>query len=189
MTADGWPVALSGVTETIVTTQRPDGRWNVAALGLFDGESVTAKTWGHTRTRRGFHATGEGIVQFTQDPVDFVEAACSRRTDHNPILDSADAWVRVSATSIETTDEFERWHLEPLEARIETERVPTTNRGYYAIIEATVGASRLGVPEYDNDAIVARIEHAKDVVERCGGPRERAAWKRFTSLVDGLALD
>ncbi len=189
MTVDGWPVALSGVTETIVTTQRPDGQWNVAALGLFAGETVTAKTWGRTRTRRGFHETGEGIVQFTQDPVDFVEAACSRRTDHQPILESADAWVRVSATSIETTDEFERWRLDPVDARIETERVPTTNRGYYALIEATVGASRLDVPEYDTDEIVARIEYAKAVVERCGGPREQAAWERFTSLVDGVALD
>ncbi len=74
-----WPVALSGVTESVVTTLGPNGRWNAAALGLFAGDPVTARTWGNTRTKRNFHRRGEGYVQFVDDPVVFTDAALSLR--------------------------------------------------------------------------------------------------------------
>ncbi|MFQ3320770.1 MAG: hypothetical protein ACI80F_002857, partial [Natronomonas sp.] len=95
-----WPVELRGVTESVVTTLGPNDRWNVAALGLFAGGPVVARTWGRTRTWRNFRERGEGYVQFTRDPVDFVEAACSVREEDDPILDSADAWARVTAEAI-----------------------------------------------------------------------------------------
>lgn len=186
MTGAAWPLELSGVTESIVTTLGPNDRWNVAALGLFDGETITARTWGRTRTRRNFHERGEGYVQFTRDPVDFVEAACSVREEETPILDSTDAWVQVAVESIRTDDseQWEEWALLPVGSGVEQRVVPTTNRGYYAVIEATVAASRLDVAEYDTDELRARIDRAESVVERCGGKRERAAWKRFEELME-----
>lgn len=192
-----WPIELSGVTESVVTTYGPNDRWNVAALGLFagdggDGESegdpVTARTWGHTRTRRNFHARGEGYVQFTRDPVDFVEAACSIREEETPILESSDAWVRVSVEEIDSGEDdgtrWEQWALSPVESSVEQRVVPTINRGYYAIIEATVAASRLDVPGYDTRELRERIAYCENVVERCGGDEERAAWDRFEELVE-----
>lgn len=182
-----WPLELSGVTESVVTTLGPNDRWNAAALGLFagDGEEITARTWGRTRTRRNFHERGEGYVQFTRDPVDFVEAACSIREEETPILNSADAWVQVTVESIGTgeADHWEKWALSPVESGVEQRVVPTTNRGYYAVIEATVAASRLDVPGYDTEELRARIDRAESVVERCGGERERAAWERFEELI------
>lgn len=182
MTGAEWPVELTGVTESVVTTLGPNDRWNVAALGLFAGEPVTARTWGRTRTRRNFHERGEGYVQFTRDPVDFVEAACTVCEKQTPILESADAWVRVAVESIETGDEWEKWALSPVKSGVERRVVPTTNRGFYAVIEATVAASRLDVPEYDTDELQNRIDHAESVVERCGGEREQTAWERFEEL-------
>ncbi|RRJ31686.1 DUF447 domain-containing protein [Halocatena pleomorpha] len=189
MTESDWPLELSGVTESIITTLGPNDRWNVAVLGLFAGGDeavITARTWGRTRTRHNLHERAEGYVQFTRDPVDFVEAACSIREEETPILDSADAWVRVAVESIGTGNEghWEEWVLTPVESAIEQRVVPTTNRGYYAIIEATVAASRLDVPEYDTDKLRARIDRAGTVVDRCGGKRERAAWERFEELVE-----
>ncbi len=93
-----WPVALSGVSETVVTTLGPNDRWNVAALGVHapDGDGpATATTWGRTRTWRNFRERGGGYVQFTRDPVDFAEAALSVREEDVPVLDSVDAWVEV----------------------------------------------------------------------------------------------
>jgi hypothetical protein len=57
--------------------------------------------------------------------------------------------------------------------------VPTTNRGYYAVIEATVAASRLDAPGYDEAALRERIDYFAGVIERCGGEREREALERF----------
>ncbi len=188
MTAEGWPVELAGVTESVVTTLGPNGRWNVAALGLFAGDPVTARTWGRTRTRRNFNSEGGGYVQFVGDPVDFVDAACSIREEETPILSSADAWVHVDVESIdrgtENGTEWVEWELHPIESAIERETVPTTNRGYYAVIEATVAASRLNVPGYDTETLINRLTYLERVVDRCGGPRDRAAFHRLKTHVD-----
>ncbi len=179
-----WPVPLGGVTESVVTTLGPNGKWNVAALGLFagEGEPVTATTWGNTRTRRNFHRQGEGYVQFTTDPLTFVEAALSITEREEPVLESADAWVRVTVETVDAGEEdgtrWEVWALHPLEFAVETERVGTIDRGTNAVIEATVAASRLEVPSYDEDELRDRLAYYESVVSRAGGPREKDALER-----------
>ena len=191
MTAE-WPVDLRGVTESVVTTLGPNDRWNVAALGLHepgDGETVYARTWGRTRTWRNFTERGEGYVQFTVDAVDFAEAAMTIREEAEPVLSSADAWVRVTVDEGDSgTDggtQWVEWALTPVEAAVERRRVPTTNRGYYAVVEATVAASRLDIPTYDTETLRGRIDYFEDVVERCGGERERAAFEIVREQIDG----
>lgn len=198
-----WPVTLEGATETVVTTLGPNGRWNAAALGLF-GERVdqrqsanetndevtriSARTWGNTRTRRNFHRQGTGYVQFTRDPVDFVDAALSIYELEAPVLDSADAWVRVSVEQIDSGDEngtqWEDWRLRPLESVTETETVPTINRGFGAVIEATVAASRLEVDGYDESVLRDRLEYYASVVDRAGSDREREALSRVREYAE-----
>jgi hypothetical protein len=198
--SDEWPVDLRGVTESVVTTRGPNGRWNVAALGLHagdesatgshegvnDGKTVTARTYGRTRTWRNFRERATGYVQFTSDPVDFTEAALGVREEDDPVLASADAWVRVAVTEVEATRDGDTrvvtWELDPVEAAIERETVPTTNRGYAAVIEVTVAASRLDVDAYDESELRERLEYFAEVVETCGGPREREALARLEEL-------
>jgi hypothetical protein len=183
-----WPVELRGVTESVVTTLGPNDRWNVAALGLFAGDPVTARTWGRTRTWRNFTERGGGRVQFVADPVDFVDAACSIREEDEPLLSSADAWVEVAVESVDSgTDgdtRWTEWALHPVESAIERETIPTTNRGYGAVIEATVAASRLDVPGYDAAVLRDRLAYFGRVVDRCGGPRERTAFDRLLEHAD-----
>jgi hypothetical protein len=190
--SEGWPVELRGVTESVVTTLGPNDRWNVAALGLHapgDGDStVTATTWGRTRTWRNFAERGEGYVQFTVDAVDFAEAALTIREADDPILDSADAWAQVSVERREKGEEggtqWVEWALHPRESAVERERVPTTNRGYYAVVEATVAASRLDVDAYDRAVLLDRLRYFADVVDRCGGEREREAFEVLRAAID-----
>ncbi|PSP59856.1 DUF447 domain-containing protein [Halobacteriales archaeon QH_7_66_37] len=198
MTDDSWPVDLRGITESVVTTLGPNGRWNVAALGLHapttdeagqarGSESVTARTWGRTRTWRNFREEGEGYVQFTRDPELFVAAALTVQEADEPVLDEADAWVRVevdrrgSGTSGDT--EWVEWSLSPVESTVLRRVVPTFNRGYAAVIEATVHASRLDVDEYDSDELRERIDYCRSVVERCGGEAERRAFESLERVV------
>ena len=171
-----WPVALRGIVESVVTTCGPNGRWNVAALGLRAGEPVTARTWGATRTARNFDRTGEGYVQFTRDPVTFVEAALSVREHDDPVLEDADAWVRVRVERIEDGESggtrWSDWRLDPVESGVERLVVPAIDRGLNAVVEATVAASRLDVDAYDESALRSRIAYFGDVARRCGGERE-----------------
>ena len=179
-----WPVELRGVTESVVATLGPNERWNFAALGLHAGEPVTARTWGRTRTRRNFHEEGEGVVQFLRDPLVFVESALSIHERPTPIHPSADAWARVSVEHVDGGEsggtEWAEWELTPVETGVENRTVPTTNRGYGAVIEATVAASRLDVETYDTDELRGRLEYLAEVVETCGGPRERVAMARIS---------
>ncbi|TKX56172.1 DUF447 family protein [Halorubrum sp. SP3] len=184
---DGWPVPLRGVTESVVTTRGPNDRWNVAALGLHapddpDGP-VTARTYGRTRTWRNFTERGGGVVQFTVDPRTFVDAALTVREVDAAVLPSADAWVEVDVEEVAVETEGDTtvrtWALSPVESEVVTERVPTVNRGFGAVVDATVAASRLDVPAFDADELLERLEYFADVVERCGGPAEREAFARI----------
>jgi len=203
----GWPASFQGITESVVTTLGPNDRWNCAALGLHaDGDggdtresddtgtrggengasaTVTARTWGRTRTWRNFRERGAGYVQFVDDPVVFTEAALSIREERGPILDAAAAWVRVDVEVIDAGEsggtQWVEWALSPRESEVRRRVVPTIDRAYGAVIEATVAASRLDVPAYDTDELLDRLSYFESVVERCGGPREREA---FSLLVD-----
>lgn len=190
-TGIGWPVALAGVTETIVTTFGPNERWNVATLGVHapDGDGpATATTWGRTRTWRNFRERGSGYIQFTRDPVDFAEAALSVREEGTPILDSADAWVEVSVEQLDAGSEGDtqcvEWALDPVDSAVEQRLVPTTNRGHAAVVEATVAASRLDVPSYDRETLLDRLAYFESVVESAGSEREHEAFARVRDLID-----
>ncbi|PSP81454.1 DUF447 domain-containing protein [Halobacteriales archaeon QS_1_68_20] len=188
-----WPVDLRGVTETVTTTLGPNGRWNAAALGVHAGDPVSARTWGNTRTRRNFSRQGEGYVQFTVDPLLFVEAAVGIEEREEPVLDEADAWVHVTADRIRTGEsggtDWAEWALRPVDAAVVRERVPSINRGFGAVVEATVAASRLGVASYDRTELEAQLDYFADVVDRCGGERERAAFDRLVELSEWDGAD
>ncbi|WP_276301680.1 DUF447 domain-containing protein [Halorussus lipolyticus] len=186
-----WPVELRGVTESLVTTLGPNDLWNVAALGLHapesDADPVTARTWGNTRTRRNFHRQGGGYVQFARDPVDFVDATLSIYELDEPLLDSADAWVEVEAERVDSGESgetrWEEWALRPRESGVERETVPTTGRGFPAVVEATVAASRLDVPEYDDKKLRERLDYFEEIGRKCGDDRVRAALDRLGEYV------
>lgn len=208
-----WPAGLRGVTETVVTTLGPNGLWNVAALGVHAperregeyrargdegtashtdgrrrGSRARARTFGRTRTRRNFERRGEGYVQFVADPLRFAEAALTVAETETPVLPAAAAWARVE---VEPVGREERdgttvvsWALRPVESATVRASVPTTNRGSAAVIEGTVAASRLGVSGFDDAALRERLDYFASVCERCGGPRERAA---FALIEDAVA--
>ncbi|WP_338739624.1 DUF447 domain-containing protein [Haloplanus salilacus] len=190
-TPDGWPVALRGVTESVVATLGPNDRWNQAALGLHapdDGGPVTAVTWGRTRTRGNFERRDGGVVQFTTDPREFVDAALDVTETEEPVRDGAAAWVEVDAERVAEGEdggtEWIRWALTPRSSSVVERTVPTINRGFYAVVDATVAASRLDVSAYDTAALLDRLAYFAETVERCGGHRERTAFARIDDLTD-----
>lgn len=202
---DDWPVRLSGVTETVVATRGPNDLWNLAALGVHAPEGsdsteepsdteppasgpATARTWGRTRTWRNFRERGGGVIQFVTDPRTFVDAAVSIREEPEPVVDSADAWVRVEVERLADGEsggtQWVEWALQPTESAVERTGVRTTNRAYGAVIDATVAASRLDVDAYDTATLVDRLRYFERVVDRCGGSREREAFDRLTDRTD-----
>lgn len=187
-----WPVELREITESVVTTLGPNDRWNAAALGLHPpdaaGDPATARTWGNTRTRRNFHRQGGGYVQFVRDPVTFVDAALSIYEVDDPVLDAADAWVEVEVERIDSGRSgdvrWEEWELTPVGSGVEREVVPTINRGFNAVVEATVAASRLDVDAYDDAELRRRLDYFEGVARNCGDDRVREAFDRIDEYVE-----
>lgn len=185
-----WPVDLRGVTETVVATLGPNDRYNLAALGVQapDDGPATARTWGRTRTWRNFRERGEGVVQFVPDAVVFTDAALDILEQDDPVHDEADAWVRVSVEAVDDGADggtrWVDWELTPDGSTVREERPFQFNRGYGAVVEATVAASRLDVDTYDTKTLRDRIDYFEDVVERSGGPREREAFDKINAFVD-----
>jgi hypothetical protein len=173
-----------------VTTLGPNDLWNAAALGLHAPDDadgcVTATTWGNTRTRRNFHRQGGGVVQFVSDPRVFVDAAMTIRESEHAVLDAAQAWVEVDAKQIDEGESggthWETWELHPVRRGVVRETVPTINRGSFAVVDATVAASRLDVPTFDTAALLDRLEYFETVVEKCGGEREREAFDTLSEV-------
>lgn len=198
--AADWPVELREITESVVTTLGPNDRWNAAALGLHPADSasdsageddrVTARTWGNTRTRRNFHRQGGGYVQFVDDPVTFADAALSIHEVEDPVLATADAWVEVEVERIDAGESddtrWEEWELHPVASGIEREVVPTIRRGFNAVVEATVAASRLNVDAYDDDELQRRLDYFEEVARTCGDDRVREAFDRIDEYVDAV---
>lgn len=199
MHLEGWPVGLRGVTESIVATLGPNELWNMAALGLHAPESsddpVTATTWGNTRTKRNFERRGGGVVQFTADPREFVDAAATIREETEPVLSNAAASVEVTATAIDRGvddgTEWTTWTIEPIEetATVHERVVPTINRGFGAVIDATVAASRLDIDAFETETLLDRLRYFETTVEKCGGPAERAAFERLSEVSEWRSYD
>lgn len=183
-----WPVDFDGIAETVTLTPDQDGGWNVAALGVRAGDPATARTWGETNTRENFERAGRGVVTFVDDPVCFVEAALTERHVESPDIDGVAARVDVEVEEIERGTEggttWVDWALIPGESDVVRRSVPVTNRGFNAIVEMTVAASRLGVPVYDEESLRTRLTYFEEVVETCGGEREAVALDQLRDLVE-----
>jgi hypothetical protein len=120
------------------------------------------------------------VVQFVSDPRTFVDAALTIHEVDEAVLPDAHAWVEVRAERVDAGKDggtrWEEWALHPVEAAVTDPVVPRINRGFAAVIEATVAASRLDVSGYDTEDLLARLRWLADVVGRCGGQPEREAF-------------
>ena len=177
----------------MISTEEPTGRWNHAALGLHGSpdhephESVRARTWGNTRTKRNLVRTSHGYVQVFDDSVAYVEAALGLREHDDPIDPCAAAWTEVTAHPRDegSTDgtRWTDWELSPERSYVRRQAIPQTCRGTAAVIEYTVAASRIGVAGYATEALEDRLTYFANVIRRCGTPRDQAALERANELI------
>ena len=183
-----WPFEIEGIVEVIVTTFDMSTCWNVALLGLQGGGTVTARTWGKTRTRENFSKDRDAYIHFVRDAVLFVEAALCIKEQKSPHIDGSYAWAKIEANSIgvgmERGTEWEDWNINIRESKILKREVPVVNRGYNAIVEATIIMSRLRISQ-DKEKDLQSIENLLKIVEKCGNVRDCEA----KSLVEKLVFE
>ncbi len=174
------------ITETVATTHDEDGVPNAAPMGVLKiDDGVYARLWEGSTTLENVRSTNEVVVNFTRDPVVYVETALGetkRRFVKDGRLRDADGWVRCDAERVpdeEERDEVTRWRLAERERHVEERVLPTHSRGFASVIEATVHATRL---EFKPE-LRELVEHHLDVARKCGGKREREAVELVEELV------
>ena len=180
------------IIETVVTTINPDGTVNCGAMGVEWGEQrMVIKPYRGTRTLRNLRATGEAVVNLTDDILLFTEAALG--DPHPPtrptaavagaVLADACSWREVRVEAIDDTG---------LRARVTTQVVARgtgreflgLNRARHAVLEASILASRAHLLPAED--IRAELRRLQVLVDKTAGPREREAMEYVLAVVGDL---
>lgn len=171
----------------IFTTISTDGRPNAAPIGLhmkdgrFFARMYKSKTLDNIRGKK---AAAANIID---DPMLFVQSALSDIPPDNfdriggfPVLKDALGWI-IFDCKIRKGETISVVELSPVEAQIKHRQIKPINRGFNAVIEATVEATRYVVLK--DKKFLDRIEYYDTIVRKCGGPREKEAMKLLFDLV------
>jgi hypothetical protein len=95
-----------------------------------------------------------------------------------PILKEAAAWVIFECINIKNTDQALVADLVPIDAgfnEVNRKDLPAPNRGFNAVLEATVHATRYQLT--GDEKYLELIRHYETLASRCGGENEKKAMK------------
>jgi hypothetical protein len=171
----------AAIIETVTTTINPDGTVNCAAMGVEWGDEVIViKPFPSTRTLRNLRATGEGVVNLTDDILLFTEAALG--DPHPPtrpaaavagaVLADACSWREVRVEAIDDSGPRARVTTQVV-ARGTGREFLGFNRACHAVLEASIIASRARwLPA---EEIRTGLERLQVLVDKTAGPREHEA--------------
>jgi uncharacterized protein len=171
--------------ETVVTTTGGDGVVNCAAMGVRWGEEeLVFWPFDATRTLRNLRVHGEAVVHLTDDVLLFVQAALGHpRPAMRPasvitgsVIEDANAWREVEVIDITpSADELPRSRVRArvVAAGTGTHQALGLCRARHAAVEASILASRL--QWLGASRVLSELEPLQELVDKTGGPRERAA--------------
>lgn len=95
-----------------------------------------------------------------------------------PVLKKAVAWVVFECINIKNTDQSLVADLVPVEAglnELNRKELPVPNRGFNAVLEATVHATRYQIT--GEEKYLELIRHYESLASKCGGDAENKAMK------------
>lgn len=170
-----------GISEVLVTTsgERP----NAAPMGIISRDSLFIAMYKDTHTFSNVKQNGKLVANLVLNPLLYVKAAFDDLEpsyfyydNQAPILREAHAWVEFSCSVFERLSQTSAIvTLCPLRSVIVERPIVPINRGFNAIIEATIQASRyiaLGERSY-----LELIDHYERVAKKCGGQQELEAFR------------
>ena len=182
-----------GISEVIVTTKSTSGEPNAAPIGIIavtnedeNENNYFVRLYKGSKTLSNVRETNKLAANVTNDAVLFVKAAFEPLTETQfslfygfPVLKEANSWILFDCTFSEKTRETFVFRLTALAVKTNRKEVKAINRGRNAVIEAAILATRYDITEGERD----RTEREKlmalyaDIVEKCGGSREKEALK------------
>ncbi|WP_457549857.1 DUF447 domain-containing protein [Archaeoglobus sp.] len=179
-----------GINEVIGITV---GKWiNTAPLGIIveNPESRFAKLRIYPSHTKENLKKGILHVNIINNPIVFAISAFDDLSEgwfesvDPPIIRGALSWCKFKA------DLRNGWvDLELLEGKVLRKELRTVNRGFNALVEALVHATRLK----QNPKLIEKVKYYAEIVEKCGGRREKEAlevmWNYLKKILHKNCLD
>ncbi len=186
---------LDGISETIVSTYHG---WtpNAAPIGIIRKQgTVFVRLYKGSTTFRNVSEEHLLVANVIQDPLLFVRSIVGRLDDSEfeiishsgrgfAVLKEAAGWVCFECTDIKTTPEAIVVKLLALRAHRNPERTKAYNRGFGAIVEACVHATRYKLTK--EIKYIQLINAYVNINNKCGGFRERKAMDMLLDYVKKL---
>lgn len=185
---------FSGISETIVTTTR-GSLPNAAPIGIIRKDNkVLVRLFKGSQTYDNVCKGNFLVANVVNDPLIFVRSTFSD-LDHSdfdvvpvgdrefPVLTDALSWVVFECSSTKLTSEALVAELNPIFAHLNRCVVSAPNRGFNAVLEATVHATRYRLT--GDDEYLKLIQMYARLAVKCGDERDKLAMQM---LYDFLGL-
>lgn len=182
---------FEGISETIVTTGK--ARPNAAPIGIIwkDGKPFV-RVYKGSDTYSNIEKNKALIANISYDPLLFVRSTFGNLDEDEfvmesiegikcPALKKALGWILFRCEKIQHGSEALVAWLEPVAGKINNSPLKAPNRGFFAIIEAAVHATRYELTGEDQYLELV-LENLK-LAEKCGGKPERDAANLIREIV------
>ena len=175
-----------GINEIIAITFDKDGRINTAPIGIIveDSNSTSAKAKLYpSHTRKNVEGGSNIWANVTYDPIVFTKTAFEDLDEswfeslNPPIIVGSIAWCEFKTKHVGDFVE-----LELVRGGIIRSHVRAVNRGFNALIEALVHATRYIVSR--DKELLDKIMECKVTVDKCGSSREKEAFNLLLQYID-----
>ncbi len=176
-----------GISEIILTTISPDGVPNAAPIGLHRrGVRLFARIY-NSKTLDNILSKPIAVANIVDDPVLFVQSALSdieperfEFVDGFPLLRDALGWIALDCTC-KKGGNVSVVELSPVKGKIIERKLQPINRGFNAVIEAAIHATRYVILK--KQKYLDCIEYYNSIVKKCGGEREKNAMRLLYELI------
>jgi hypothetical protein len=181
------------IIETILSSINQEGKVNFAPVGVhIPNDSLTLLTvkemeiflYSGSHTYRNLLKTGEGVINFTDDMLSFVDTALfSKKLPAVPSLLVTPP--RMAEAKLIWEFQVSQFDVSTEPSRVKTNILFMQKMGDYsgfcrargAILEAAIAATRFSIMKPSN--IEASFTQWQDIVRKTGGTREQTAFKKL----------
>ncbi len=176
-----------GISEVIFTTMSPQGLPNAAPIGLHrEGDRLFARIY-NSKTLDNILSRPMVAANIVDDPLLFVRSSLSEIekegfefVDGFPVIKGAPGWI-IFECKCKKGKKISVVELSPIHGKIITRKIQPVNRGFNAVIEAAIHATRYVVLK--EQTYLDRIKYYDTVVQKCGGAREKEAMRILYLLI------
>lgn len=169
-----------GINEVIGITL---GEWiNTAPIGVVVRDKIFVRLY-ENHTKEFLKKSGKLYVNVVNDPIIFVKASFEDLSEeyfeslNPPILKSALSWLEFDAKL-----EGSIAYLEFVRGGVVKREIRAVNRGFNAIIEALVNATRYVY--FKREEFKRKALEYRELVEKCGGEKEREAFELMLGYLE-----